>query len=66
MDDMLKCQNYYCLADDGRLYALGNHGDYEAAEDTAKSLGWNVVWLFGEDSRDDWADCLNSFIERGE
>ena len=58
---MRDCENYYCLATDGLLYALGNHGDYEAADDTARSLGLDVVWLFGEDSRDSWRDSLNNF-----
>lgn len=51
---------YFCLAADGLLYVLGNHGDYEAAEETAQSLGLDVIWLFGEDSARSWKDTLNS------
>ena len=58
-------ENYCCLATDGLLYALGNHGDYEAANDTAESLGLDVIWLFGEATRDSWRDSLNNFQEHG-
>jgi hypothetical protein len=62
---MRDSENYYCLAADGLLYALGNHGDYEAADDTARGLGLDVIWLFGEDSRDSWRDSLNNFKKNG-
>ena len=58
---MKDCENYYCLAADGFLYSLGNHGDYEAANDTAESLCLEVVWLFGENTAQAWLDSLNSF-----
>lgn len=51
---------YFCLAADGLIYILGNHGDYEAAEETAQSLGLDVIWMFGEDSARSWRDTLNS------
>jgi hypothetical protein len=57
----MSAENYYCLASDGLLYALGNHGDYEAANDTAESLGLDVIWMFGEATRDSWRDSLNYF-----
>jgi hypothetical protein len=62
----MSAENYYCLASDGLLYALGNHGEYEAANDTAESLGLDVIWLFGEATRDSWRDSLNDFHNQGE
>lgn len=49
---------YFCIGADGRLWILGNHGDYEAAEDTAKSLEVEVVWMFGKQTAIDWRDSL--------
>ena len=57
---MQDSEMYFCLAADGLLYILGNHGDYEAAEATAESLGLDIIWLFGEDSARSWRDTLNS------
>ena len=51
---------YFCLATDGLIYILGDHGDSEAASGTAESLGLDVVWLFGESSANSWRDTLNS------
>jgi len=51
-------ETYFCLASDGLIYNLGDHGDFEAAEDTAKSLHLDVIWLFGEDTAINWMDTL--------
>ena len=53
---------YFCLASDGLLWNLGDHGDYEAAEDTARSLGLEVIWMIGEDEAAVWRDFLNHHI----
>jgi len=50
--------DYFCIGADGRLWVLGNHGDYEAAEDTAASLNVDVVWMFGKQTATDWRDSL--------
>lgn len=59
-------EKWYCLAADGLLYALGDHGDYDAASDTAESLHLDVIWLFGEETMNSWRDSLNHFHEKGE
>jgi hypothetical protein len=56
-------ETYFCLAFDGLIYNLGDHGDYEAAEDTAKSLGLEVVWMFGEDTARNWMDTLSRHLQ---
>lgn len=53
-------QDYFCIGADGNLWILGNHGDYEAAEDTAQSLGIDVIWLFGEATAAYWKEKLES------
>lgn len=53
------CQNYFCIGSEGVLWILGNHGDFEAAEDTAKSLSIDVIWMFGEQTAMDWLERLS-------
>ena len=49
-------ETYFCLASDGLIYNLGDHGDYEAADLTAESLNLDVIWLFGEDTARSWTE----------
>jgi len=51
--------NYYCLAADGLLWKLGDHGDIEAADDTAKSMGLEAIWIFDEERMQGWRATLN-------
>jgi len=50
--------DYFCLASDGLIYALGNHGDIEAADDTARSIGVEAIWLFNEETAKEWMETL--------
>lgn len=54
----MTASNYYCLADDGRIWKLGNHGDIEAADNTAASLGLNAIWIIDEETADQWRAAL--------
>ncbi len=54
---------YFTLAGDGLLYNLGDHGDYEAANDTAESLGLDVIWMLGEDTARIWNNTLAHHLE---
>jgi hypothetical protein len=54
---------YFCIATDGLLYNLGDHGDYEAAEDTATSLGLDVVWMLGESTAHSWLATLTHHLQ---
>jgi hypothetical protein len=56
---MKDSEMYYCLCSHGELWILGYHGDYEAANDTAESMGLEVVWLFGEETAKQWRNTLN-------
>lgn len=57
------CQLYFCLASDGLIYNLGNHGDVEAADDTANSLGLEVIWMLGETEARSWMDTFKHHLE---
>jgi hypothetical protein len=59
------CSMYYCLASDGLLWVLGNHGDIEAADDTAKSMGLEAVWILDEKTAESWRNTLNKGNEWG-
>jgi hypothetical protein len=45
---------YFALNTDGLLYNLGDHGDWEAAEETASDLRIDPIWILNED------EALNS------
>lgn len=53
---------YFCLASDGLIYNLGDHGDYEAADATAESLGLDVIWMFGEITAHSWLATLEKHL----
>ena len=56
--------NWFCVdADTGDIFFLGNHGDFEAAEDTAQSLGLNSVWTFGEQTARHWQKQLSRHLK---
>ena len=38
-------RQWFALCTDGLLVALGDHGDYEAAEFTSRDLGLDVIWI---------------------
>ena len=55
---------YFCLASDGLIYNLGDHGDFEAAEETAESLGLDVIWMLGEAEASSWRDTFNHHFKQ--
>lgn len=54
---------YFALASDGLFYNLGDHGDFEAANDTAENLKIEIIWLFGEDEAINAANFIQTQIE---
>lgn len=57
-------EKFYCLSMNGDLCALGNHQDWETAEDTAHQLSLSPVWVFGEQTFNDWRQFLNNEHEQ--
>ena len=49
---------YFALGSDGFLHTLGDHGDMEAAEESALDLGLTTVWLFDEETARSWVEYL--------
>lgn len=55
--------NYFALSSDGDLCNLGNHGDWESAENTATDLLINQIWVFNEIQAKSWANFINTTLE---
>jgi hypothetical protein len=49
---------YFALNSDGLLYNLGDHGDWEAAEETASDLRLDLIWTLNEDEALNWAEFI--------
>ena len=50
---------YFALNNDGLLYNLGDHGDYEAADCTAQDMQLDAIWLIGENEARSMANFIN-------
>ena len=53
-------QPWFALADDGQIYALGDHGDFDAAEETAASIAINAIWIADKETAEQWLSRLLS------
>lgn len=51
---------WFCLAADGQLVILGDHSDFNAAEDAATSSGVEAIWIFDRITADSWVSTLTS------
>lgn len=51
--------NYFALANDGLIYCLSDCGDMEAAEESAKDLGIEPVWIANPETAKLWQENLN-------
>jgi hypothetical protein len=50
--------HWYALASDGDIYNLSDCGDFDAAEESAKSLGIDVIWIADPDQAKRWEERL--------
>jgi hypothetical protein len=49
---------YFALNEDGLLFNLGDHGDYESADCTAQDMQLNAIWLIGENEARNMAEFI--------
>ena len=49
---------YFALNHDGLLYNLGDHGDWESAEETASNMKIDPIWTLNEDEALNWAEFI--------
>jgi hypothetical protein len=54
---------YFALKNDGLLYNLGDHGDYEAADCTAQDMQLDAIWLIGENEARNMAQFITQELE---
>lgn len=57
---------YFALNNDGLLYSLGDHGDFESADCTAQDMQLDAIWLIGEDEARNMADFINEQLQTTE
>ena len=55
---------YFALNPDGLLCNLGDHGDWEAAEETARDLRIDPIWTLNEDEALNWAEFILTEIKQ--
>lgn len=58
--------NYFALCADGNLYDLGDHGDFECADNTASDLQINQIWVFDEKVAKSWATFINKRLKENQ
>jgi hypothetical protein len=57
---------YFALNNDGLLYDLGDHGDWESAENTASDMKLDQVWVFNEIYAKSWAKFIKDSIKNNQ
>jgi hypothetical protein len=50
---------YFALNNDGLLYNLGDHGDFESADCCAQDMKLNAVWLINQFDAESMAEFIN-------
>jgi hypothetical protein len=55
---------YFALNPDGLLYNLGDHGDWESAEETASNMKIDSIWTLNEDEALNWAEFILTEIKQ--
>ena len=55
-------RQWFALLDDSTIIALGDCGDYEAADEIAQDMGLNPMWLVDPQMAAQW---VNVFSNRG-
>jgi len=54
---------YFALNNDGLIYNLGDHGDWEAADETAHDMMLEPIWLLDEFEAQNWASFIQDQIK---
>jgi hypothetical protein len=49
---------YFALNNDGLLYNLGDHGDFESADCTANDMQLDAVWLINQYDAESMAEFI--------
>jgi hypothetical protein len=52
-------EKFFCLAYNGDLVDIGYHDCWEEANARAEELGYDPIWVIGEQSANQWRSVLN-------
>jgi len=55
---------YFALNPDGLLYNLGDHGDWESADETASNMRIDPIWTLNENEALNWAEFILTEIKQ--
>ena len=53
---------YFALNNDGLIYNLGDHGDWESADETSQDMMLEPIWLLDEFEAQNWASFIQDQI----
>ena len=56
-------QNYWALNEDGLLYYLGQHENYEKADIEAEETGLSVIWLIDQETANSWRNTITENLK---
>lgn len=59
-----KDRQWFALASSGNLFALGDCGDFTAAEEIANDIGLDVIWIADADTATQWMNTIKTTMER--
>jgi hypothetical protein len=51
-------RQWFALGFDGNMYAIGDCGDYETADEIAVDMGIDVMWLADYETAKQWLDTI--------
>lgn len=54
---------YFALNNDGLLYNLGDHGDFDSADCTAQDMQIDPVWIFDSFDAQSMAEFITHQLE---
>jgi len=59
-----KDRQWFALSSSGNLWALGDCGDFDAAEEIANDLEIDVVWIADTDTAMQWMNTIKTTMDR--
>jgi hypothetical protein len=57
-------RQWFALGIDGKVYAMGDCGDMDAADEVADDMGVEVVWMADYSTAMQWCDAILGQLER--
>jgi len=55
---------YFTLNNDGLLYNLGNHEEWENAEEYTQDNNIDSIWLFNENEAKNWVEFIQESLNQ--